>query len=771
MKRLLKITACVASLALAVSCMMPALAATTAADGTSKDENVYVILNADGTVQKQIVSDWLHNDGGLSGYQDQSSLADITTIKGDATAAVDGTNVVWTTTADDVYYQGTTTATPPVTAAITYTLDGSEMTADKLVGQSGHLVIKIALTNNEKQNQTIDGKVRTIYTPFATVVAADLPADTFSNLKAENGTVQTDSSNQLVAFLAMPGMKESLSGLLTGDLSKLDDLLLDEVTIEADVKNFEMPTILISSATSMEKLKETTDLSGVSGKLDELTDGTQKLAEATATLDSKMSELSSGYSTFDAGLDSAYTGAQKVQSGTAALLTGAQSLAAGTTTLQEGSSTLASTLNTQLVPQLAEAAKLQSRLQSDMGTLNTKLAALQTGTVTLPPEAVTQVTNAVTPAVSSAFGTVGTVAATTASTMTVSSIVSGLSTQLAAAQKQSSDAQAAVAAATSAVSTATAAVASAQGKLDADTASGADETTITSDNGVLAAARDALSTASQSLATYQSAAIQAGTAVTVLTQAIASIQASAADPAQQKAMANAVNQAVTSDAGVQAAGKNIGDTVTGAVNAAAPSVVQQIVGGLQGDLTTVNTESTQLMDGMNKLTSALYNAGKPADTTTVVGAANAIAAGASSVSGGAQQISSGAATLNSGASDLATGLKTLSSSSKTIKDAIGQFKSGTTELAAGAATLNNGVSNMSGAETLKNLSTVNDVAVALRDRADSYTSYTGSAAGTKASVKFVMKVEGPKTDETETVKQETQAAETTFWDRVKNLFK
>ena len=66
---------------------------------------------------------------------------------------------------------------------------------------------------------------------------------------------------------------------------------------------------------------------------------------------------------------------------------------------------------------------------------------------------------------------------------------------------------------------------------------------------------------------------------------------------------------------------------------------------------------------------------------------------------------------------------------------------------------------------------VNDVAVALRDRADSYTSYTGSAAGTKASVKFVMKVEGPKTDETETVKQETQAAETTFWDRVKNLFK
>ena len=62
--------------------------------------------------------------------------------------------------------------------------------------------------------------------------------------------------------------------------------------------------------------------------------------------------------------------------------------------------------------------------------------------------------------------------------------------------------------------------------------------------------------------------------------------------------------------------------------------------------------------------------------------------------------------------------------------------------------------------------------------ADGYTSYTGAPEGVRASVKFVMKVEGPKApaggadDGRQAARAEAQPAEKPgFWQRVKNLFR
>ena len=43
----------------------------------SKDESVYVMLNPDGTVKEQIVSDWLHSDKVFDNVRDKSSLTNI----------------------------------------------------------------------------------------------------------------------------------------------------------------------------------------------------------------------------------------------------------------------------------------------------------------------------------------------------------------------------------------------------------------------------------------------------------------------------------------------------------------------------------------------------------------------------------------------------------------------------------------------------------------------------------------------------------------------
>ena len=80
MKRSAKLLACFVSLALAAVSLTPAYAAEET--DISKDENVFVILNPDGSVKEQIVSNWLNSGSALADVEDVSSLTDIENLKG-----------------------------------------------------------------------------------------------------------------------------------------------------------------------------------------------------------------------------------------------------------------------------------------------------------------------------------------------------------------------------------------------------------------------------------------------------------------------------------------------------------------------------------------------------------------------------------------------------------------------------------------------------------------------------------------------------------------
>ena len=382
MKRCAKLMACFISLALAVSSLTPAYAAEEA--DISKDENVFMILNPDGSVKEQIVSNWLHSGSALADVEDVSSLTDIENLKGQLVPERQGDSLRWNTEEKDVYYQGRTEQTPPVTAAITYELDGQETECQALTGKSGHLKITISLTNHEKASHMINGQPREIYTPFFTVIAADLPIEHFSNVKAENGSVQTDASNQLACFLAMPGMRANFEGLLTGKLDGLKTMMLDTVTLEADVKDFTMPMIMMAAATSLEELTDIDpSLSSLEGSLDELKDatgalqdGAKTLSEAVSLLKEKLEQLDQSYSAFDEGIASALAGAKALQQGAAQLDDGAKGLAGGTQQLKTGSSELAQKLNEQLVPGLSQAAGQQQSLMNKMTAIQKALASV-----------------------------------------------------------------------------------------------------------------------------------------------------------------------------------------------------------------------------------------------------------------------------------------------------------------------------------------------------------------------------------------------------------
>lgn len=133
--------------------------------------------------------------------------------------------MTWDTDDVDVYYNGTSTKTPPVTLSITYSLDGTEMTEKELRGKSGHLEMTIHVTNNEKQRKTINGKEQDLYTPFVVGMVLDMPTKTFKNVHAGDANVISDSTNQLVSLLSVPGLKENFGDLLTDDMKDLTDKL------------------------------------------------------------------------------------------------------------------------------------------------------------------------------------------------------------------------------------------------------------------------------------------------------------------------------------------------------------------------------------------------------------------------------------------------------------------------------------------------------------------------------------------------------------------
>lgn len=55
-----------------------------------KDETVYVIAGADGSVEKVIVSDWIKNGEKNQSIADYSELSDVENVKGDETYTMNG---------------------------------------------------------------------------------------------------------------------------------------------------------------------------------------------------------------------------------------------------------------------------------------------------------------------------------------------------------------------------------------------------------------------------------------------------------------------------------------------------------------------------------------------------------------------------------------------------------------------------------------------------------------------------------------------------------
>ena len=621
---------------LLLGCAAPAFAA----DATvEKKETSYLILNADGSVQEQITSDWLHSDDGFDSVTDESDLSDIQNLKSDVMPEQSGNTLKWTTDETDIYYQGKNSAQAPVGVSIEYTLDGKAVTADELKGQSGHLVATVKLTNNTGEEVTVNGKKRTVYTPFFTVAAAVLPSENFKNITTEHGLVESDSKTQVACYLAMPGMKEAVSDLLPDSFDKLDDLMLDTLTLEADVTDCTVPTFLFAAAPSLSDL----DLDEVSDELgdtmdeltdaiDQLKDGSGALDDAVGTLVESLDTFASSYSQFDAGVDSALNGTQTLANGTGNLLENAQLLATktgelslGAIQLQNSTAQLAGVMNQQLVPGLVEASEKKTALEDKMTELSGKLETVEIPDMTalkaqLGAGAEQVFDGAASGAAKAASEAAASNAATVASQKTAEAIKGNVQ-----AASSSEDVTNAAAALTT--------------QLYQDGYSAGYQASKTcvemalNELGLDDAQKEVILNAlaaQPSTSTPSAEVISNGTAqVSGMVEKIASdidpnAIASAVGPKVAEQVAPIVTEEVTSSDDLAAAKQSAVQQVAAAI----PDINTDELKSLMGEFKDLSSQAGEMMDSVDTLTGALYNAENPADTDTVVGAANAISDGA-----------------------------------------------------------------------------------------------------------------------------------------------
>ena len=250
-----------------------------------RDETVYAALDPSGKVRSvEIVT---HRAPMKDEAVDYGKFTNLKLLDGAKPEEQAGT-LVWKKGAldRDTYYSVTSEKKPPVHIAITYALDGKEMSASEIAGKSGEFTISLSL-----------GK-----TDLMTQVSLVLPLERFSD-------IHTDGMKSVV------GKNTRVTVTHLGTEAKTYE-------ISGTAKAFALEPIQISATYAA------FDLSGF-GEIDELTDGVDMLTRAAGDLAGGAAQLSDGASELAGG-------SVALSSGMTSLVAGHYTLTKGFTPLMEG---------------------------------------------------------------------------------------------------------------------------------------------------------------------------------------------------------------------------------------------------------------------------------------------------------------------------------------------------------------------------------------------------------------------------------------------------
>lgn len=347
---------------------------------TEKTETVYSVLNADGSISDTIVSSWLHDEDGINNIKETLNLTDVKNIKSNEKPSKDGNTYTWNAKGNDVYYEGTGTKQLPVSVKLRYELDGQEMSAKDMEGKSGHLKLTISFTNNYSEVKNINGKSIVIHPSYLAGGMLNMSTGNFTNVKCESGKIVNDGTNEMLAFANIPGLNETLR---SAGLDKVNNQLGigDDVTVEADVNNFDLGSIMVGMTNEIDLASE---LNGI-GSVSELTDGIDQLIEADDQLIDGSKQLYDGTTQLKeqaAPLTGSSDQVRQLSSGAIQLNDGVKALQTGLTAYTNGVSALDAGVDqlygipqkTQLIQQ-----KIDTNLVGGLENLTNNLNAIKMG--------------------------------------------------------------------------------------------------------------------------------------------------------------------------------------------------------------------------------------------------------------------------------------------------------------------------------------------------------------------------------------------------------
>lgn len=347
---------------------------------TEKTETVYSVLNSDGSISDTIVSSWLHDEDGINNIKETLNLTDVKNIKSNEKPSKNGNTYTWNAKENDVYYEGTATKQLPVSVKLRYELDGQEMSAKDMEGKSGHLKLTISFTNNHSEVKNINGKSIVIHPSYLAGGMLNMSTGNFTNVKCESGKIVNDGTNEMLAFANIPGLNETLR---SAGLDKVNNQLgiSDDVTVEADVNNFDLGSIMVGMTNEIDLASELGEIGSVSELTDgidqlmeaddQLIDGSKQLYDGTTQLKEQAAPLT-GSSDQVRQLSS---GAIQLNDGVKALQTGISQYTAGASAINEGVNQLYGIpQNTQLIQQ-----NVNTNLVGGLEDLTANLNAVKMG--------------------------------------------------------------------------------------------------------------------------------------------------------------------------------------------------------------------------------------------------------------------------------------------------------------------------------------------------------------------------------------------------------
>lgn len=308
---------------------------------TEKTETVYSVLNSDGSISDTIVSSWLHDEDGINNIKETLNLTDVKNIKSNEKPSKDGNTYTWNAKGNDVYYEGTGTKQLPVSVKLRYELDGQKMSAKDMEGKSGHLKLTISFTNNYSEVKNINGKSIVIHPSYLAGGMLNMSTGNFTNVKCESGKIVNDGTNEMLAFANIPGLNETLR---SAGLDKVNNQLgiSDDVTVETDVNNFDLGSIMVGMTNEIDLASELGDIGSVS----ELTDGIDQLIEADDQLIDGSKQLYDGTTQLKeqaAPLTGSSDQVRQLSSGAIQLNDGVKALQTGISQYTAGASEIIST--------------------------------------------------------------------------------------------------------------------------------------------------------------------------------------------------------------------------------------------------------------------------------------------------------------------------------------------------------------------------------------------------------------------------------------------